>query len=163
MIPRDLIIGDISSLVKKTNKLIDLCRERGYKIIFITHIEEDSDSAFAPGSKNIQIIKEVHKQNNDVLITKSKISPFYNTSLEKELKNIPEIVISGVLTNLCVRSLAQDAYDRDFRITIIKDCCLAFDSETHEFTLKDLKATREEIEILTLEEFSKQKQSLKII
>ena len=65
------------------------------------------------------------------------------------------MVISGILTNLCVRSLAQDAYDRDYKITIIKDCCQAFNQETHEFTLKDLKVTREEIEIVNSKEFIK--------
>ncbi|MSS74051.1 cysteine hydrolase [Candidatus Pacearchaeota archaeon] len=149
----DYFVGDISDLIKKTNKLLDYCRKNGYKIIFTTHIEKDSNSAFVQDSKNVEIIKELHKQNSDVLITKNKISPFYKTNLEKELKEINEIVICGILTNLCVRSLAQDAYDRDFKITIIKDCCRAFDEETHEFTLKDLKATREEIEFLNLNKF----------
>jgi len=151
----DYFVEDVSELIKKTNKLIDYCRKNGYKIIFTTHVEKDSDSAFAPNSKNVEIIKELHKQNSDVLITKNKISPFYKTNLEKELNGINEIVICGILTNLCVRSLAEDAYDRDFQITIIKDCCWAFDKETHNFTIKDLKATREEIEFLNLNEFVK--------
>ena len=151
----DYFIGDISDVIKKTNKFIDFCRKNGYKIVFTTHVEKDSDSAFASNSKNVEIIKELHKQDSDVLITKNKISPFYKTNLDKELKGIKEIVICGILTNLCVRSLAQDAYDRDFQITIVKDCCRAFDEETHEFTIKDLKATREEIEFLNLNEFTK--------
>ena len=149
----DYFVGDISDVIKKTNKLIDFCRKNGYKIIFTTHVEKDSDSAFASNSKNVEIIKELHKQDSDVLITKNKTSPFYKTNLDKELKGIKEIVICGILTNLCVRSLAQDAYDREFQITIIKDCCRALDEETHEFTIKDLKATREEIEFLNLNEF----------
>jgi len=152
----EYFLGDISELINKTNKLVDYCREKEYKIIFTIHIEKDSESEFAEDSKNVEIIKELHKKDSDVLIKKNKISPFYKTNLEKELKGIEEIIISGVLTNLCVRSLVQDAYDRDFGITIIKDCCTAFDDEIHEFTLKDLKSTREEIEILGLEEFMKQ-------
>ena len=151
----DYFVGDVSDLIRKTNKLLDFCRKNNYKIIFTTHIEKDSDSAFALNSKNVEIIKELHKQDSDVLITKNKISPFFKTNLEKELKGIDDIVICGILTNLCVRSLAQDAYDRDFQITIIKDCCRAFDVETHEFTIKDLKVTREEIEFLNLNEFIK--------
>ncbi len=151
----DYFIGDVSELIKKTNKLIDFCRKNNYKIIFTTHIEKDSDEAFAKNSENVEIIDEINKQDSDVLIKKNKISPFYKTNLEKELNGITKIVICGILTNLCVRSLAQDAYDRDFKITIIKDCCRAFDEETHEFTLKDLKATREEIEFLNLNDFVK--------
>ena len=151
----DYFIGDVSKLIEKTNKLIDYCRKNDYKIIFTTHIEKDSDEAFATNSENIEIIDEINKQDYDVLITKNKISPFYQTDLEKHLEGIDEIIICGILTNLCVRSLAQDAYDRDFEIKIIKDCCRAFDEETHNFTIKDLKATRAEIEFLNLNEFIK--------
>ncbi|HCU70969.1 MAG TPA: hypothetical protein DIC35_04470 [Candidatus Moranbacteria bacterium] len=149
----DYFVGDVSRLIEKTNKLIDHCRKDGYKIIFTTHVEKDSDSEFASGSKNVEIISELKKQDSDVLITKNKISPFYGTNLEQELEGIEEVVIGGILTNLCVRSLAEDAYDRDFKITVIRDCCQAFDEETHAFTIKDLKATREEIEFLDLDEF----------
>lgn len=149
----EYFLGNLAGLVKKTNQLIDSCRKKGYKIIFTAHVEKDSDSCFAPNSENVQIIKELHRKKSDLVIEKNKISPFYKTRLEKELKGIKEIVVCGVLTNLCVRSLVQDAYDRDFEITVIKDCCKAFDKKTHEFTLKDLKETREEIRFLNLREF----------
>jgi ureidoacrylate peracid hydrolase len=150
----DYFVGDISDVVERTNRLIDFCRKQGFKIIFTTHIEKDSDSAFAEDSQNVDIIDELHKRDSDVLIKKNKISPFFKTNLEKELESIKEIVICGILTNLCVRSLAQDAYDRDFEIKIIKDCCKAFDDATHEFTIRDLKATRQEIEFLDQAEFT---------
>ncbi len=61
--------------------------------------------------------------------------------------------MAGILTNLCVRSAVQDAYDRDFEIVVIQDCCKASNIETHRFTIKDLKATRGEIIFLNLKEF----------
>jgi nicotinamidase-related amidase len=142
-------------LINKTNQLVDFCRKNDYKIIFTTHIEKDSEDAFAENSENIKIIDEIEKKDLDVVIKKYKISPFFKTDLDAQLDGIEEIVVAGILTNLCVRSLVQDAYDRDFEITVIKDCCQALDIETHEFTLKDLKETREEIEILEVEEFIK--------
>lgn len=150
----DYFVGDISDVIEKTNTLIDFCREKGYKIIFTTHIEKDSDSAFSEKTTNIEIINSIHKDDSDLLIKKNKISPFFKTNLEEELEGVKEIIICGILTNLCVRSLAQDAYDRDFSIKIIKDCCKAFDEETHEFTIKDLKNTREEIEFMDQDEFT---------
>lgn len=146
-------VGDIKDVIERTNRLIDFCREKGYKIIFTTHIEEDSEGAWAEGSESVEIIPELHKEDSDVLIKKYRISPFYDTELDDELEDIEEIVIAGILTNLCVRSAIQDAYDRDFDITVIKDCCVAFDEVTQEFTFNDLEATREEIEFLDLDEF----------
>jgi ureidoacrylate peracid hydrolase len=147
--------GNLSGLIKSINQLIDYCREEGYKIIFIRHVEKGSDDSFVESSPNTKIISEVHKQDEDVLVTKYKISPFYNTKLEEELKKIGEVVVAGILTNLCVRSFVNDAYDRNIPTKLISDCCVAFDKETHEFTLKDIRATRPEIEILSLEEFIK--------
>jgi len=153
----DYFVGNISNTIQRTNELIDTCRARGYKIIFTTHVEKDSDDAFVENSKNVEIIPELHKKSSDVLIKKNKISPFYKTSLDRELKGIKQIVVCGILTNLCVRSLVQDAHDREFEITVIKDCCVSMDKKTQEFTFKDLEATREEIEFLNLKEFVKQR------
>lgn len=151
----EYFVGDLYSLIKNTNQLIDYCREENYKMIFIRHVEKDSDGAFSEESKNTAIISEVHKEENDLLITKYKISPFYQTNLEEEIKGAEDVVVAGILTNLCVRSFVNDAYDRDIPVKIISDCCKAFDEETHNFTLKDIRATRPEVEILSLEEFIK--------
>jgi nicotinamidase-related amidase len=151
----DYYVGDISGVIKKTNKLIDYCRKKKYKIIFIRHVEKESKREFKEKSKNTQIISTIDRQSTDALITKYKISPFYKTRLEKELRNVKEIVVCGILTNLCVRSLVQDSYDRDFKITVIEDCCVAFSKKIHDFTIKDLKETRPEIDFRTLKEFLK--------
>lgn len=148
-------IGDISEVISRTNSLIDFCRKKGYKIIFTRHVEKGSRNAWSEKSEGTKIIADLHRKDSDVLITKNRISPFYKTNLEKELKGTKEIVVCGILTNLCVRSLVQDAYDRGFQLTVVKDCCVAFDDETQDFTFKDLKVTREEIEFLNLADFLK--------
>lgn len=149
----DYFVGDISWVIKKVNELINFARQRKYKIIFTQHIEMDSEDSFVPWSDNSLIISGINKKDIDLVLPKNKISPFYKTNLDKELKWTEEIIVCGILTNLCVRSLIQDAYDRDFNITVIKDCCLAFDKKTQNFTFKDLKETREEVEFYNLKEF----------
>lgn len=149
----DYYVGDISVVLHKTNLLLDFCRKKKYKIIFTRHVEKSGAGAFAKNSPGVKIIPALHKKNTDTLITKHKISPFYQTSLEKELKGIDEIVVAGILTNLCVRSVVQDAYDRDFEITVIKDCCVALNQKTQDFTFKDLKATRPEVKFMNVKEF----------
>jgi len=148
-------VGKINDLLKRANKLIDYCRRQKYKIIFTTHIEKESKSPFAPNAFASQIIEQLRRSPQDVLIKKYKISPFYKTKLDNELKNIKHVVVCGILTNLCVRSFVQDAYDRDLNITVIKDCCKSFDNKTQTFTFEDLKATREEIIFTNLNQFIK--------
>jgi ureidoacrylate peracid hydrolase len=146
-------LGDISILITKTNALIDYCRAKNYKIIFIRHIEKGSKTAWADKTDQTKLFKELHREKTDKVITKHTIGSFYQTNLEKELKGIKHITIAGILTNLCVRGLVSDAYDRGFSITVVKDCCVTFTKQIHEFTLKDLKNTREEIIITSLKKY----------
>ncbi|HMS91403.1 MAG TPA: isochorismatase family cysteine hydrolase [Candidatus Absconditabacterales bacterium] len=143
-------IGDIQEVIAKVNYLIDHCRTRGYKIIFTKHREIDALDYFGPETKFIPLL---NGEETDTIIIKNKISPFYNTSLEKELDGIKHVIVCGILTNLCVRSFIQDAYDREFKITVIKDCCVAHTEEIQEFTFYDLAQTREEIDFTDLREF----------
>src|SRR3989339_570542 len=119
----------------------------------------DKDSDYYVGNiddvleRNNKFIPEIKKQPQDILITKNKISPYYKTAMEDELRGIEEIIVTGILTNLCVRSMIQDAYDRDLDITVIKNCCVAMDDEIQNFTFKDLKETREKINFVNLDEF----------
>ncbi len=64
-------------------------------------------------------------------------------------KNVDELIIGGIMTNLCVRSAVSDAYDRDFRLTVVKDACVSDSASTDRFTFKDIRATRPEVDILT--------------
>ena len=143
-------VGDIQEVIAKVNYLIDHCRTREYKIIWTKHREVASLEHFWPETK---IISDLKIHDDDTVIIKNKISPFYNTSLEKELSGIKHVIVCGMLTNLCVRSFIQDAYDRDFKITVVKDCCVAHTEEMQEFTFFDLAQTRDEIDFTELKEF----------
>lgn len=143
-------VGDVQELIGKVNYLVDHARTREYKIIYIKHREPDWSEYFWSDTK---FIPELKVDDTDTIITKNKISPFYTTSLEAELVGIKQVIVCWILTNLCVRSFIQDAYDRDFKITVIKDCCIAHTEEIQEFTFYDLAQTREEIEFINLKEF----------
>ncbi|UCD04011.1 MAG: cysteine hydrolase [Candidatus Woesearchaeota archaeon] len=152
----DYYVGNISKQIKNLNEVIGYCRDRDTPIIFTTHIELKSEKDFVKGTRNVEIIPKVdYKEGKDTLIRKNKISPFYKTQLEKKLDKLgaKELIIAGISTNLCVRSLISDAYDKDYKITVIKDCCIAFSDELQEFTFEDLKNTRPEIEFYDTEEF----------
>jgi len=149
----DDYLGNLAKLIGKTNKLIDVCRSKNYKIIFTQHIA-GAKGPFAQNSEGIKIISKLNKMKSDSLVTKHKVSPFYQSSLDKELKGIKEIIVAGILTNMCVRSLVQDAYDRDFDITVVQDCCVTYSKEVQKFTFKDLKETRPEVKFVSLENFT---------
>lgn len=146
-------VGNIGEEIGKTNLLAESCRSKGYDIIFTKHVEKSGD-AFRL-KKGAELISGIHNSETDIIIEKNNISSFYNTTLEQILKTnrIKEVVVCGILTNLCVRMLVEELYDRNLKITVIRDCCKALDKKTHEFTLRDLEETREEIKIIDWKEF----------
>lgn len=144
-----------SDLIEETNKInsiIEQFRKSGDKVIFLRHIEKEED-AFEENKNGSEFIDTLAIKEGDTVVKKFSISPFYNTNLEVLLKDSEEIIITGAIINACVRSLASDAYDRGFKITIIEDCCVAFDKETHDFTLKDIVSIRPEIEIMNSKDY----------
>lgn len=143
--------SNLSTETERMNQLISKCREQGYKMIFIKHIEPEGE-AFITNHTSTEFIDGLDVRLDDTIITKNRISSFYKTDLEKNLEGVTSVIIAGILTNLCVRSAVQDAYDRDLQVTIVSDCCISFDQATQDFTLKDLKVTRPEIEVVSLEE-----------
>lgn len=146
-------VWNIQNALKKVNKLIKYCRKNEYKIILTKHIELESDYSFKKWTNNSEIIWSLNLDKKDVVIEKNKISPFYMTKLDKELAWTDEVVVCWILTNLCVRSFIEWAYDREMDIKVIKDCCVSFDKQTQNFTFKDLKETRKEIEFINLKDF----------
>lgn len=147
----DYYLWNIDRMIKKTNYLIEYAREMGYKIIFVRHVEEEGE--FAATNPHSQLMPELQRQPEDLVITKHKISAYYQTSMDQALQGVENVVVCGVLTNLCVRMFVEESYDRGFRIALIEDLTAAFSDELQEMTLEDLHSTRSGLTIVPLETF----------
>lgn len=51
---------------------------------------------------------------------------------------VSDVIITGVMTNLCCESTARDAYFRDYRVFFVMDGTGTVDEELHLATLKNL-------------------------
>ena len=138
-------------LLEGASYLLTSAREMGYKVIFINHQEEEGP--FAPDNPLSQTVSELAPLENETLIRISKLSPFFRTNLDQELKGIQNIVVAGIPTNLTVRMLVEEAYDRELNIVLIEDLCYCYSEKIHDFTLDDLWETRPWVDILRLDDF----------
>lgn len=50
------------------------------------------------------------------------------------------LVIAGLATNSCVLCTAHDANMRNFRVTVVSDCCAARMTKEHDEALRDIEA-----------------------
>ena len=72
-----------------------------------------------------EILADLNPDNDeDWFVEKTRLSAFYNTSLEVILRGLgtETLIITGVLTNQCVGATTKDAIFRDFKPIVIEDC-----------------------------------------
>ena len=141
-----------SPIIKNINALIQGFREKGRPVIFTQHghrkLAEDAGMLYEWWGENIIEGTEAHKlmdalfftNENDIVIKKRRYSAFYNTNLNNLLKRdkIEEVIITGVMTNLCCETTARDAFVRDYRVHFMIDGTAASDPSLHEAALMNL-------------------------
>ena len=79
---------------------------------------------------------EFEPQNHEVL-NKNRYSAFVNTDLEERLRSlgVTRLVLTGVLTHLCVETTARDAFMRGFEVFLVMDGVATYTESFHLATL----------------------------
>jgi nicotinamidase-related amidase len=80
----------------------------------------------ADGSPDAEIHPDLAPMPGDVVVTKTRVGAFSTTALDTHLRGrgIDTLVLAGVATGGVVLSTVRDAADRDFRLFVLRDCCL---------------------------------------
>ena len=76
---------------------------------------------------------EVAPAANDLIVTKNRVSAFAGTDLDLLLRanDIHTLVLFGIATSGVVLATFLHAFDADYRLVLIKDCCADTDRELH--------------------------------
>ncbi|HVN95636.1 MAG TPA: isochorismatase family cysteine hydrolase [Syntrophorhabdaceae bacterium] len=84
-----------------------------------------------------KICPEIEVRSEDIVVTKRRTSAFFGTDLEIILRTaeIDTLILAGVSTLVSVESTVRDAFDRDFRLIVLGDCCSDADVGAHEVAL----------------------------
>lgn len=92
-------------------------------------------------------LKELYEKHKDApnvfYFEKTRYSAFAGTNLELKLRerDIKEVHIVGVCTDICVLHTAVDAYNKGFDIVIHKDAVASFNPVGHEWALEHFEKT----------------------
>ena len=132
-------------------RVIQSCRKRNVSIIFTQHGHTDPDrdggvlgrwwsQMIISGTEEWKFIPEIKVESNEIVIPKKRYSAFFETDLDKILQSrgIQDLIISGVMTNLCCETTARDAFMRDYRVFFLIDGTATGRGEHHLATLKNL-------------------------
>lgn len=80
---------------------------------------------FIKGTSSVETIKEINQRPEDLVISKERITGFYETELDQKLKElgIENIIFAGVNTDQCVLATMADANYRGYNCILVKECC----------------------------------------
>ncbi len=94
----------------------------------------------APGTRNADYEPGFEPREGDVVVTKPRYSAFVGTALEAILRarDVRTVVAAGLTTDVCVGSTVRDAFQRDFHVMTLADCCAEMTQARHEAALATL-------------------------
>jgi ureidoacrylate peracid hydrolase len=95
---------------------------------------------------NTDILPRLAPQAGDVIAPKHRYSGFFQTDLDKVLRerDIKHLVVTGCTTSVCVESTVRDAMFRDYHCVVLADC-------TAEPIAADQPRTNHEASLLTIQ------------
>lgn len=132
-------------------RLISTFRENGRPVIYTRHVHHPDhiDSGImgwwwkgmcVEGTPESEIHRDLAPLPAEKVVLKHRYSAFYNTDLETILRclKIEDLVITGIMTNMCCESTARDAYFRDYRVFFLADGTGSINEEMHLASLLNL-------------------------
>jgi nicotinamidase-related amidase len=88
------------------------------------------------------VARFLRPEADDYFVLKPMHSGFYSTTLDVLLEDlhVERLILTGIATNICVLFTANDAYMRDFKLHIPRDCVAADSAEETNHALSQMKS-----------------------
>lgn len=139
------------AILPAVKRLIDAFRRARRPVIFTRHVHHPGDldagimgwwweGKCLEGSPESEIHADLAPMPGEKVVLKHRYSAFYNTDLETVLRclKVEDIIVSGIMTNMCCESTARDAYYRDYRVFLPADGTGSICEEMHLASLLNL-------------------------
>ena len=123
---------------KKAYMLLQCFREHGGHHIHIQHISTRPGATFfLPGDRGTDIHDSVAHFEGEPLVQKHFPNSFRETNLLDILREwgIERVVITGMMTHMCVDATARAAADLGFQVLIAEDACATRDLKYGDTTI----------------------------
>jgi nicotinamidase-related amidase len=109
---------------KKANELLQCFRDHGMPTVHVQHISREPDAAFfISGDRGTDINDITAHYEGEPLVQKHYPNSFRETNLLDLLKEwrIERVIITGMMTHMCVDATARAAADLGFKLMVAED------------------------------------------
>ena len=145
-----MVLPGYETLVSPQRVVIDAARKAGAPVIWVhdSHRRQmRRDREFLKRTAHCvedtwatEIIDDLGARADEIHVLKRRYSSFFQTDLDLVLKDmlIEQLVVFGVVTNICVRSTVHDAFFNGYHVVVPHDCCAATGPREQASTLYDI-------------------------
>jgi biuret amidohydrolase len=150
------------SVIPSIQRLLDQFRSNGSLVVFTavgTETQDGSDLACwaraldetglnllgtrihpPVGDPSWQIDPALEPRSEEIVVNKLSAGTFATTDLASQLRSrgIDRVVVTGVVTDVCVSTTAREAADRNFKVVVVSDACTTFSEKLHQANLETL-------------------------
>jgi nicotinamidase-related amidase len=137
-------------LTQRVNELVRICREGGVPVVWVKQefAPDLSDAMLEAKKKRIRVViagtpgaailSQLDYRSADHLVVKKRYSAFFGTNLDELLMRLEpsQLIVAGINTHACVRAAVIDAYQRDYKVILARECIESHDAEHHEISWK---------------------------
>ncbi|KAH0451678.1 hypothetical protein IEQ34_018977 [Dendrobium chrysotoxum] len=130
---------------------VDICRAAGVPIFYTRHRHRSPEDygmlgewwagdLIFDGTPGAELLPDIGRREGDRVVEKNTYSAFAGTGLEETLRelNVEEVIVTGVMTNLCCETTAREAFVKGFRVFFSTDATGTSNRDLHEATLKNM-------------------------
>jgi ureidoacrylate peracid hydrolase len=156
-------VSQAQVMANELPKLLKRAREAGVFVVFVRNVYTTENNFYlsdvwleqaarkreggytripvcAENSWSGDFYGDVRPLPGEPIVTKHRYGAFYNTDLDTILRanGIRTVVLTGVVTNVCVETTAREAFVRDYYVAVVKDGTAAYSQADHEMTLSNI-------------------------
>jgi nicotinamidase-related amidase len=148
-------VVDYDGVLARTAAILDAARAARVQVFHVqAWVEEDKRSGYArldedvaeefryavAGTADADICAEVAPVPGEIVVRKTWPTAFRDTNLLKDLteRGIENLIVTGILTDSCVRATVFDAVYAGFRVWLVKDATGSMTEMMHRTAILDM-------------------------
>ncbi len=133
-------------IIGRANKVLERVRSERIPLIHVEVVRGER-------TPETEIHPDIRPKPGEVLLTKSRTGPFSTTNIDEILKKqgINTLVLLGIRTSGCVLTAVRWAYDIDYKLVVLSDCCADAEEDVHRILME--KVFPRQATVITSEQF----------
>ncbi|EKO3369323.1 isochorismatase family protein [Vibrio fluvialis] len=133
----------VPGVIEQANRLIDVFHQQQRPVVLVNvaggapgRTDQKLGSHSAPDNW-ATLVDELHRQDDDILITKRTWGAFMHTDLHQQLQalGVTQVVIVGIATSIGVESTARQAFELGYNVTLCTDAMTDLNLDNHQHAI----------------------------